>query len=777
MAETTIDIRNSVFTNNWSDDLGGGLYIETDCPMATIKNSIIKYNYTIDPAGGGGIYGAPDTVNYCNINHNDGFEIVKNSTDETIATNNWWFTRSDEITIEEGIFDRDDALPGELGAVVYSPYLTDVSDSTPGIFKDAHYLTHMEDSTYSAEASSIIGTEDTVYFEMGGQDENPFSRDVAVIKVFNRRSWESIRPFYEETGDSTGIWQGYFIVSDGTVLPNMIGVLDGDTLDVKVDRDQDVNFMIVIGGDMFMVETPNGGECLKGGEIFAIDLKNIPDTADALDLYYTVDNGLSWDPICSGITADSIPYDWPVPIVNSNECRVRAVARQGAVILSEDESNADFTIDSNQPNVTINSPVGGEDYPNDTTITIEWTADDNGCGLDCEVVKYSLDNGGSWYSIDSCSASGVAWTTPDSGYYGNCLVKVVAYDRAGWSGEAVSGAFAIGDEPPEVQLDFIAIEGPDSVMENSSARYSCRAYYTDGSDSLISDSCLVNWTTSCAEAEFDQDDCNLLLTSVVAEDIACQLSASYAEDSIEKSVDKSILVVNDTMTATEDTVFVGNGYYDFLHEHISDEALCVPIFINNHTQLGGGSLPFTYDCALEPDTVIITGTRLDGTDLLTTTIDTVENTISIGFITDLMGSGFFLEPVTQETVDDPVALIFFYKSCEQQASCDSVFYSMDTATVGMISLTLSDVAGQVVDCNFESNSETVDVYIPGEANSDCSVDVSDAMFVYNWIFIAGAPAPYCMYASDANGDCDYNVADPVYLINYIFRDGDRKSVV
>lgn len=329
----------------------------------------------------------------------------------------------------------------------------------------------------------------------------------------------------------------------------------------------------------------------------------------------------------------------------------------------------------------------------------------------------------------------------------------------------------VGGSSQDLQLDFIAIEGPDSVMENSSARYSCRAYYTDGSDSLISDSCLVNWTTSCAEAEFDQDDCNLLLTSVVAEDIACQLSASYAEDSIEKSVDKSILVVNDTMTATEDTVFVGNGYYDFSHEHISDEALCVPIFINNHTQLGGGSLPFTYDCALEPDTVIVTGTRLDGTDLLTTTIDTVENTISIGFITDLMGSGFFLEPVTQETVDDPVALIFFYKSCEQQASCDSVFYSMDTATVGMISLTLSDVAGQVVDCNFESNSETVDVYIPGEANSDCSVDVSDAMFVYNWIFIAGAPAPYCMYASDANGDCDYNVADPVYLINYIFRDG------
>jgi hypothetical protein len=62
----------------------------------------------------------------------------------------------------------------------------------------------------------------------------------------------------------------------------------------------------------------------------------------------------------------------------------------------------------------------------------------------------------------------------------------------------------------------------------------------------------------------------------------------------------------------------------------------------------------------------------------------------------------------------------------------------------------------------------------GDANNDGGVDISDAVYLIQYIF-AGGPAPAdCNYANgmgDANGDGGVDISDAVYLIQYIFAGG------
>jgi hypothetical protein len=61
-------------------------------------------------------------------------------------------------------------------------------------------------------------------------------------------------------------------------------------------------------------------------------------------------------------------------------------------------------------------------------------------------------------------------------------------------------------------------------------------------------------------------------------------------------------------------------------------------------------------------------------------------------------------------------------------------------------------------------------YIPGDANGDRDVDLSDAVYLVNYLFIGG-PEPNVFEAGDANGDDEVDMADAVYIVNYLFIGG------
>jgi hypothetical protein len=62
------------------------------------------------------------------------------------------------------------------------------------------------------------------------------------------------------------------------------------------------------------------------------------------------------------------------------------------------------------------------------------------------------------------------------------------------------------------------------------------------------------------------------------------------------------------------------------------------------------------------------------------------------------------------------------------------------------------------------------VYLCGDCNGDGTINVSDVVYLINYLFIGG-PAPVPLAAGDVNCDRIVNVSDVVYLINYLFIGG------
>jgi hypothetical protein len=61
-------------------------------------------------------------------------------------------------------------------------------------------------------------------------------------------------------------------------------------------------------------------------------------------------------------------------------------------------------------------------------------------------------------------------------------------------------------------------------------------------------------------------------------------------------------------------------------------------------------------------------------------------------------------------------------------------------------------------------------FVPGDANADGIVNVSDAVHIINYVFCGGSPPdPYA--AGDCNCDGIVNVSDAVWIINYVFAGG------
>jgi hypothetical protein len=67
---------------------------------------------------------------------------------------------------------------------------------------------------------------------------------------------------------------------------------------------------------------------------------------------------------------------------------------------------------------------------------------------------------------------------------------------------------------------------------------------------------------------------------------------------------------------------------------------------------------------------------------------------------------------------------------------------------------------------------TVLAYLCGDTNKDKTVNVSDAVFIINYVFAGGDP-PDPLESGDANCDGECNVSDAVWIINYVFVGGNQ----
>ena len=67
--------------------------------------------------------------------------------------------------------------------------------------------------------------------------------------------------------------------------------------------------------------------------------------------------------------------------------------------------------------------------------------------------------------------------------------------------------------------------------------------------------------------------------------------------------------------------------------------------------------------------------------------------------------------------------------------------------------------------------ETSAVFLRGDANGDLTIDISDPMGVFSWLFTGGAEPP-CLEAADTNSSGDVDLSDGVYLLQWLFAAGN-----
>ncbi len=76
-----------------------------------------------------------------------------------------------------------------------------------------------------------------------------------------------------------------------------------------------------------------------------------------------------------------------------------------------------------------------------------------------------------------------------------------------------------------------------------------------------------------------------------------------------------------------------------------------------------------------------------------------------------------------------------------------------------------------LDCDGDPACVSGDQFQRGDANGDGSKNIGDAVFILNFLFVPGSPAPSCDDGADVNDDGSVNIGDAVFELNFLFVPG------
>ncbi|MGE3801845.1 MAG: T9SS type A sorting domain-containing protein [Candidatus Kapaibacterium sp.] len=214
--------------------------------------------------------------------------------------------------------------------------------------------------------------------------------------------------------------------------------------------------------DRTLMIAPNGGEILTTGETFVVEWQ-LPLDAIEATLEFSTDFGFTWSEVAT-VPATPARYSWTVPDLGAQEVS-SAVMRVSITEAPDhfDESDAPFTIRAKavqEATLKVIFPNGGESFPQDSTIAIQWEA----TAIPNEVtVEYSPDEGITWNGIGTTLASigGIAWKTPNKGTTTG-LIRVKTKDG---SVEDRSNATFIIREKDDIILEPVILLSPNGGEE------------------------------------------------------------------------------------------------------------------------------------------------------------------------------------------------------------------------------------------------------------------------------------------------------------------------
>lgn len=193
-------------------------------------------------------------------------------------------------------------------------------------------------------------------------------------------NWQLIADNMTSTAGINSIYSsGYFDWTTPDVLSNNCIIKIVDDADTSFQSQNSPSFSIT--NPYINITNPNGGESIYGG--YAYDVQFYNSGTGNLNLYYSIDNGITWDTIVTnhwqgtnGLVVNT--YVWMVPNVNSNQCLIKVENTQGQIV---DISNAVFTINSaitNQSQIENNDDFTFYPNPSYESITIKSNFDVSG---------------------------------------------------------------------------------------------------------------------------------------------------------------------------------------------------------------------------------------------------------------------------------------------------------------------------------------------------------------------------------------------------------------
>jgi hypothetical protein len=193
---------------------------------------------------------------------------------------------------------------------------------------------------------------------------------------------------------------------------------------------------------------PNGGETVKG--IITIRWAESTDVFDhdvTYTVYYSSNNGITWNFIESGVTTTN--YNWDTSTITTGiSFMIKVVATCSEYLESEDVSNGLFYIHYiSEPKIT--SSMNGTTLKGITII--RWVPSSDSLRLNVTYsIFYSVDNGTTWTLIvEGLTSYSYEWNTTNVPDGSNYIIKIVATSSDGLTIESIlEGTFNVHNAPP-----------------------------------------------------------------------------------------------------------------------------------------------------------------------------------------------------------------------------------------------------------------------------------------------------------------------------------------
>ncbi len=204
---------------------------------------------------------------------------------------------------------------------------------------------------------------------------------------------------------------------------------------------------------------PTGGETLAGGSEVTIRWTSSDNIAVvAHDVLFSANGGASFSPLASGLggTQQSLPWTVPNTLITTR-AQIRIIARDSAGNTAQATSGNFAITDVTPPQVTVTRPAAGEVVPAGRSTTIRWVSSDT-VGVTRHDIFLSTDGGSSFSQTLATNLAGTQqtfiWNVPASLASNQAVIRVVARDSSGNSGQGDSGVFIIQPPamPPTVRL-------------------------------------------------------------------------------------------------------------------------------------------------------------------------------------------------------------------------------------------------------------------------------------------------------------------------------------